>query len=278
MRLATVRTPGGTVAVRIEDEHVVGLDAPDVGALLRDPNWRIRAQQAGPVGDHNAAIQYAPTVLTPEKIICVGLNYRQHIAEMGRDIPQYPALFAKYSRSLIGAYDDIVLPAASSAVDWEAELGIVIGAPARCASTDQAAEAIAGYTVVNDVTMRDWQYRTPEWLQGKTFEASTPVGPWLVTQDEAGTPAFDLACRLDGEVVQSANTGDLVFSPADLVAYISEFITLMPGDLIATGTPGGVGHARTPPRYLQPGSLLETSIAGVGRLANRVVDTTRQAT
>ena len=120
--------------------------------------------------------------------------------------------------------------------------------------------------------MRDWQYRTPEWLQGKTFEASTPVGPWLVTRDEAGDPTFELSCLLDGEVMQSANTGDLVFSPAELVSYISGFITLMPGDLIATGTPGGVGHARTPQRYLQPGSLLETTVAGVGRLANRIID------
>jgi acylpyruvate hydrolase len=120
--------------------------------------------------------------------------------------------------------------------------------------------------------MRDWQYRTPEWLQGKTFEASTPVGPWLVTRDEAGDPTFELSCRLDGEVMQSANTGDLVFSPAELVSYISGFITLIPGDLIATGTPGGVGHARTPQRYLRPGSLLETTVDGVGWLANRIID------
>jgi acylpyruvate hydrolase len=217
-------------------------------------------------------VRYAPPVLAPEKIICVGLNYRQHITEMGRQIPQYPALFANFSRSLIGAYDDIVLPPESASVDWEAELGIIIGATARHASVDQAAFAIAGYTVVNDITMRDWQYRTPEWLQGKTFEASTPVGPWLVTRDEAGDPTFALSCLLDGEVMQSANAGDLVFSPAELVSYISGFITLMPGDLIATGTPGGVGHARTPLRYLQPGSLLGTTVAGVGRLANRIID------
>jgi acylpyruvate hydrolase len=278
MKLATMRAPGGTVAVRLEDDQIVELDAPDVGALLRDPDWRARAQQDGARRDRGDVPQYAPLVLAPEKIICVGLNYRQHITEMGREIPEYPALFAKFSRSLIGAYDDIVLPSESAAVDWEAELGIVIGAPARHVGVEQAAEAIAGYTVVNDVTMRDWQYRTPEWLQGKTFEASTPVGPWLVTPDEAGDPSFALSCLLDGEVVQSANTGDLVFSPAKLVSYVSEFITLMPGDLIATGTPGGVGHARSPQRYLQAGSLLETSVAGVGRLANRIVDVTWRAT
>jgi acylpyruvate hydrolase len=272
MKLATVLAPGGTVAVRIEDRYVVELDAPDVGALLRDPDWQTRAQQAGPRSDRADTLRYAPPVLAPEKIICVGLNYRQHITEMGREIPQYPALFAKFSRSLIGAYDDIVLPPESASVDWEAELGIIIGVTTRHASVDQAAFAIAGYTVVNDITMRDWQYRTPEWLQGKTFEASTPVGPWLVTWDEAGDPTFELSCRLDGEVMQSANTGDLVFSPAELVSYISGFITLMPGDLIATGTPGGVGHARTPQRYLRPGSLLETTVAGVGWLANRIVD------
>jgi acylpyruvate hydrolase len=270
MKLATIRTPDGTKAVRIEEDGAVELDHPDLGALLISADWHRRARTAtGPM--HSlAGLDFAPPVLAPEKILCVGLNYRQHITEMGRDIPQYPALFAKFGRALIGAYDDIVLPASSDAVDWEAELGIIIGAHARHASIEEAGAAIAGYTVLNDVTMRDWQYRTPEWLQGKTFEASTPIGPWLVTADSAGDPAFPLSCLLDGEVMQAANTGDLVFTPAELVSYISGFITLVPGDLIATGTPGGVGHARSPVRYLQPGSCLETKIVGVGHLRNRV--------
>ena len=270
MNLATIRTSAGTRAVRIDDGQVIGLDAAEVGELLAEPDWRSFALQHGPSSELTDALDFAPPVLAPEKIICVGLNYRQHITEMGREIPQYPTLFAKFSRALIGAYDDIVLPTTSQAVDWEAELGIVIGAPVRNAGVTEAAEAIAGYTVVNDITMRDWQYRSPEWLQGKTFESSTPVGPWLVTADEVGDPALELSCRVDGELMQSANTGDLVFGPAELVSYISGFITLVPGDLIATGTPGGVGHAQSPPRYLKPGNVLETSVAGIGRLSNRI--------
>lgn len=157
MKLATIRTPAGTRAVRIDDGQVVGLDAADVGELLTEPDWRARARQDGPSSELTEAMHYAPPVLAPEKIICVGLNYRQHITEMGREIPQYPTLFAKFSRALIGAYDDIVLPATSQSVDWEAELGIVLGASVGNASVTDAATAIAGYTVVNDVTMRDWQ-------------------------------------------------------------------------------------------------------------------------
>jgi acylpyruvate hydrolase len=159
-------------------------------------------------------------------------------------------------------------PHGSDAVDWEAELGVVIGAEVRHATPEQAAAAIAGYTVVNDVTARDFQYRSVEWLQGKTFERSTPVGPWLVTDAQPG----ELTCVVDGDVVQKADPSDLVFGPADLVAYISQIITLAPGDIIATGTPGGVGHARKPPRYLHNGSELVTRIEGVGELRNTVVE------
>jgi acylpyruvate hydrolase len=186
---------------------------------------------------------------------------------MGRELPQYPALFAKFARALVGASDPIVLPAGSSQVDWEAELGVVIGAEVRHATPEQAAAAIAGYTVINDVTARDFQYRSVEWLQGKTFERSTPVGPWLVTDTEPG----EISCEVDGDVVQKADTADLVFAPAALVAYISQIITLVPGDIIATGTPGGVGHARKPPRYLAAGSTVVTRVDGVGELRSVVV-------
>jgi acylpyruvate hydrolase len=214
-------------------------------------------------------LDYAPLVGRPEKVICVGLNYRNHILEMGRDLPQFPTLFAKYSRALIGAYDDIVLPNGSTAMDWEAELGVVIGTPVRHADLDRARAAIAGYTVLNDVTARDWQYRTAQWLQGKTFEATTPVGPWLVTDLDA--PSRTMTCEVDAVQVQKADTGDLVFGPVELVSYISTMFTLMPGDLIATGTPGGVGHARKPPVYLRNGSIVVTRIEGIGECVNRCV-------
>jgi acylpyruvate hydrolase len=271
MRLATIRVSGQTRAVRVEDDHAVEVGHADLVELLGRPDWRDVAATADGRSHPVDELDYAPVVLRPEKIVCVGLNYGAHIREMGRDLPEYPTLFGKYHRALIGANDDIVLPAASTMLDWEAELGVVLGAALRHASVEQARAAIAGYTVVNDVTARDWQYRTPQWLQGKTFEATTPVGPWLVTADPGGQPSFGLSCEVDGKLVQQSNTGDLVFDPGQLLSYISSIVTLVPGDLIATGTPGGVGHARTPPMYLGEGALLVTQIDGVGRCANRCV-------
>jgi len=270
MRLATIRTGAGTRAVRLDADHAVETGHPDVGALLADPDWRQLAETAtGPEHDRTD-LDLAPVVPRPGKIICVGVNYAAHIAEMGRDTPTHPTLFAKYPEALIGAFDDVVLPAASQAMDWEAELAVVIGAPVRHADEATAEAAIAGYAVLNDVTARDWQYRTLQWLQGKTFEATTPFGPELVTADEAGT-GLDLSCAVDGETVQTANTDDLVFGPAATIAYVSTILTLQPGDVIALGTPGGVGHARTPPRYLQPGQVLTTTITGLGECRNTCV-------
>ena len=170
----------------------------------------------------------------------------------------------------MGAYDDIVLPAASEAVDWEGELAVVIGTTVRYADEQTARAAIAGYSVLNDVTARDWQYRTLQWLQGKILEATTPFGPELVTPDEAGH-GIDPRCAVDGETVQEANTADLVFDAVATIAYVSTILTLHPGDVLALGTPGGVGHARKPPRYLRPEQLLTTAIAGLGECRNRCV-------
>ena len=267
MKLATIRTASGTAAVRVDEDAAVELGAVDLGAFLARPDWRDTAQTADGPRHEPAGLDYAPLVPNPEKIFCVGLNYRTHILEMGRELPQYPALFAKFARALVGAYDPVVLPAGSEQVDWEAELGVVVGAEVRHADREEAAAAIAGYTVVNDVTARDFQYRSVEWLQGKTFERSTPVGPWLVTDAEPG----EISCEVDGDTVQRADTADLVFDAAALVSYISQIITLVPGDIIATGTPGGVGHARKPARYLAEGSKLVTRIEGVGELSNTLV-------
>jgi len=274
MRLATIRTLGGPRAVRIDEDGAAETGHATVDQLLARSDWREQAAAADGTRHELSGLSYAPLVTRPEKIICVGLNYRNHILEMGRELPEHPTLFAKYSRSLIGAHDDIVLPAVSEAVDWEAELGIVVGTSIRHGTQTQAAAAIAGYTVVNDISARDYQNRTLQWLQGKTFESSTPVGPWLVTTDEesAGTASHRMTCVVDGELVQEADTGDLVFSPAALVSYISSIITLVPGDLIATGTPGGVGHARKPPRYLSDGSEVVTRIEGIGECRNTCRD------
>lgn len=246
----------------------------DVGALLASPDWRaLAAAASGPVHDLRALPDsaWAPVVPAPAKIVCVGLNYRNHIREMGRELPEHPTLFAKYPEALLGPYDPIALPsAAADAVDWEAELAVIVGGRARNVDAAEAEGLIAGYSVINDVTMRDYQYRSPEWFQGKTFEATAPFGPVLVTSDEFA-PGGLLRCEVDGETVQSTPTDDLVFGPAELVSYISRIVTLNPGDVIATGTPGGVGHARKPPRYLAPGQTLVTTVEGIGELRNPVV-------
>ncbi len=230
------------------------------------------ARTRRPAACHQVAgADYAPLVTHPGKIICQGLNYRSHIVEMGHELPSHPTLFAKFREALVGAHDDIVLPTLSHQVDWEAELALVVGTRVRHASPDEAGAAIAGFTVANDVSMRDWQNRSLEWLQGKTWEQSTPVGPTLVTPDEVGGVAPDLAirCEVDGVVRQDARTSDLVFPAPHLVAYASEFVTLEPGDLVLTGTPAGVGHGMAPPVYLQPGQDVRTTIEGVGELRNR---------
>jgi acylpyruvate hydrolase len=270
MRLATIRTAAGTRAVRIDADAAVETGHDDVGALLTQPNWRALAEAADGSAHDRAGLDYAPVVPRPGKIICVGVNYGAHIEEMGRETPEYPTIFAKYAEALIGAYDDVVLPASSKAMDWEAELAVVLGATVRHADAASAEAAIAGYTVLNDVTARDWQFRTLQWLQGKTFEATTPIGPELVTPDEAGT-GLDLSCFVDGDMVQSANTGDLVFGAVETIAYVSTVLTLRPGDVIALGTPGGVGHARDPKRYLRPGAVLTTTIQGLGECRNTCV-------
>jgi acylpyruvate hydrolase len=273
MRLATIRTPDGTTAAaRLDGDELVLLPYPDVVALLAEPGWREVAASVAGERVALAGADLAPTV-RPAKVICVGLNYRSHIEEMGRELPDHPTLFIKFPDTLTGPYDDLVVPKASRAVDWEVELGVVIGAPARRVDEAEAAACIAGYTVVNDLSMRDWQSRTPQWDQGKNFEASTPVGPFLVTGDEIGDAAdLEVTCRVDGQTMQSARTCDLLFNPAHIVSYASQFTTLRPGDLIATGTPAGVGAGRNPKVFLAPGQVLETAIEGIGACRNLMVE------
>jgi acylpyruvate hydrolase len=268
MRVATVRVGGQTRAALIREGRLGILGQPDVGTVLDEghvgPVLRWRR-----VGD----AAFEPIVPRPRKIICLGLNYTGHIREMGREMPEHPTMFAKFAPALIGANDPIVLPAASEQLDWEAELALVIGRPARHLDPVAALDAIAGYTVMNDISARDWQRRTTQWLQGKTFESTTPIGPVLVTTDEIGEhPDMRIRCWVNDELMQDARTGDLVFDPATIVSYVSQILTLEPGDVIATGTPSGVGAARDPARFLRPGDVVRTSIEGIGELVNTCVD------
>ncbi|MFJ8113679.1 fumarylacetoacetate hydrolase family protein [Streptomyces sp. NPDC096132] len=277
MKLATLRLDGATRAVKLDGDVLVDLGAADVGALLREDDWAERAATATGTTYPAAGADLAPMVPTPSKVVCVGLNYRNHIQEMGRDLPEHPTLFAKFADCLIGAGDDIVRPDETGQFDWEVELAVVVGRPVRRARGTEAEAAIAGFTALNDITCRDWQFRTREWLQGKAWDSSTPVGPYLVTPDELPggvRPVLDVRLSVDGELMQSDSTGDLLFDPVALVEYVSTVVRLNPGDLIATGTPGGVGHARTPQRFLLGGETVVTEIEGIGRLENRVVKET----
>ncbi|WP_331748229.1 fumarylacetoacetate hydrolase family protein [Streptomyces chartreusis] len=274
MRLATVRTSKGTRAVRLEGDTHVALGFPDVGALLAHPDWARIAAQANGEAHPVLRADFAPVIPHPSKVVCVGHNYSNHIREMGREMPAFPTLFPKFADSLLGAHDDIVKPPETDALDWEVELVVVIGSPVRRATEEQAAAAIAGFTVMNDISMRDWQFRTVEWTQGKIWDSSTPLGPYLVTPDELdGGERPDVTVRtvVDGAVMQEDRTGTLLFDPVHLVRYVSTVIRLNPGDLIATGTPAGVGHARDPKTYLVGGETVVSEILGVGTCRNRVV-------
>lgn len=270
MRLATIRTGTGTSAARVEDSRLVLLPFEDLGALIASsPDWVTTAGAESHRTVPLDAAPFAPPVLRPEKVVCVGVNYHSHLEEVGLTAPSYPTLFAKFTRALIGAHDPIQLPVESACVDWEVELGVVLGRPIRNVDEGAAIDAVAGYTIVNDVTMRDWQFRTSQFLQGKSFEASTPVGPFLVTPDEVGNPGeLQLTCHVDGTLMQIASTGDMLFSVGEIISYISRFITLAPGDLIATGTPAGVGAARQPPVYLCEGSVLTSAVERLGEQRN----------
>ena len=276
MQLVTIRIGGATRAGRVSGDEIVLLDAPDVRAVL----------DAGPVtggglpvaeAGHAMALadaDLAPLIPAPDKIVCVGLNYRDHAAETNSPLPTAPIYFAKYRRALTGPYDPIRLPPpeVSTRADWEVELAVVIGREVRNAGPDEALAAIAGFTVLNDVSIRDWQTRTTQFLAGKTFEGSTPVGPALVTVDEIGDgTGLNVSCIVDGVTKQSSNTDQLVFGPADIVADLSTIMTLDPGDIIATGTPSGVGHARSPQEALTPGAVVRTAIEGIGEMVNTCV-------
>lgn len=271
MRLATITltATGGTTAARLTDEGYVPVHGfADVGQLLADETGLEQARTASAPAIPAHEVRTLRPVLHPAKVLCIGLNYRNHIAEVGMDTPEFPTVFAKFARSLTDPGAEITAPQEDEKLDFEGELAIVIGAQVRRASTAAAAAAIAGYTVANDFSMRGYQLRTQQWLQGKMWEASSAVGPVVVTADEFDPAAATLTTRVNGEVRQQDSTGDLVFGPAELVAYLSTIITLEPGDLILSGTPAGVGMADE--RWLAPGDEVSVEISGIGAISNRI--------
>ena len=285
MQLATLATPAGPRAAVLAGDRYVDLYGTDFAlpASVRNllAGWsEVRsavgaaARSRVAVGIPAAAAVLLPPVPDPGKILCIGLNYRDHARENNRAIPTEPVLFAKFNNTLIGHGAPIRLPKVSVKVDYEAELVVVIGKPGRDIAEGEAMNHVAGYTVGHDVSARDWQFKGEEkqWVIGKTFDTFAPTGPHLVTADDVPNPHdLPVRLRLNGETMQDSNTREFIFTIPQLIAYLSQVVTLEPGDLIFTGTPPGVGVARKPPVFLKAGDDVEVEIEGIGRLRNPVV-------
>ncbi|OZI77676.1 fumarylacetoacetate hydrolase family protein [Bordetella genomosp. 12] len=229
-------------------------------------------QEAAPLLDV-AGLQWLTPVVAPRKIICVGLNYGRHVLEAGRELPRHPSVFIRYADSLVGSEQPVWRPRASEMLDFEAELAVVIGRGGRHIPMEQAKAHIAGYTCMAENSVRDYQKHNAQVTPGKNFDRSGALGPWIVTADEVPDPAsLRVRSFLNGDLMQDGSVADLIFSIPALISYISSFTTLAPGDVIATGTPEGIGATRKPPRFLKPGDVFEIDIPGVGRLVNPVID------
>ena len=212
-----------------------------------------------------------PPIPDPDKIICLGLNYRRHAEETGLEIPEVPSLFAKYRNSLTGPTSPIILPSMSKEIDYEAELAVVIGKRCKNINRVQSLDYVAGYMAFNDVSARDLQFRTSQWLAGKALDTFAPCGPALVINEIDDPQSLDISTRVNGQTLQKANTSDMIFPIAEIISYISQWMTLEPGDLIATGTPEGVGFKRNPPIFLRHDDVVEVEVEAIGTLSNRVV-------
>lgn len=285
MRLATIQTPAGPRAALLHGDAYVDLHGTDstlptsIRELLAAGSAALRnaaqaAQKANATRYPAVGVKFLPPIPDPRKIICLGLNYRDHAEESGAPIPKEPVLFSKYATALIGHGDAIVLPPVSQEVDYEAELVIVVGKRGRPATAEAAREYIAGYTIGHDVSARDWQLKKDQkqWMAGKTFDTFAPTGPNLVTADEVADPHnLAIKLRLNGQTMQDSNTRQMIFPIPEVLAYLAKVLTLEPGDLIFTGTPPGVGFAKKPPLFLKAGDVCEVEIEGLGVLRNSVV-------
>ena len=286
MRIVAFEKAGGAaIGVRSGDEVVdLSVAAPELpqdlrGLIADGPDALAGAGRAAEAAGAGARLVFAdlsllPPIMDPPKILCIGRNYAEHAKEGGADVPAFPDIFMRSRLSLIGAGQPIIRPSVSDKLDYEGELMAVIGKTVHRADEASALDAVVGYSIFNDATLRDYQRRTTQWTMGKNFDGTGPFGPEFVTADELppGCAGLRLQTRLNGEVMQDTNTDDMVFNVANAIHQITEAMTLEPGDLIATGTPSGVGYARTPPVWMKDGDTVEIEIEGIGVLSNPVKD------
>ncbi len=281
LRFVSYRRNGVSALGALKDGELFGSTSaqsepvPDLASLLVGEQDALRRTSDRLLGGERidpAEIEYLPPFAQPEKIVCVGLNYKDHAAESGFQAPGYPALFSRFASSLIGHGARIVRPDVSNDLDFEGELVAIIGKPGRTIARERALEHVAGYSIFNDASIRDYQFKSAQWTIGKNFDATGAFGPAFVTADElpSGARGLHLTTRLNGEVVQSASTEDMIFDVATLVSLLSDAMLLKPGDVIVTGTPSGVGVARNPKLFMKPGDVCEVEIEGIGLLRNPI--------
>lgn len=275
MRFISFENGGRPSWGRVEGEEIV-----DLGALDDAPEDLKAAIVAGKlVGDTDAprlsraAVRLLPVIPNPSKILCVGHNYESHRVETGRDKTKHPSIFTRFADTLVGAHDPIIRPAVSSDLDFEAELAVVIGKGGRNIPESEAMDHVAGFSCFNDASLRDWQWHTRQFIPGKNFPGTAPFGPELVTPDEiTDMDGVEVKAVLNGEVMQSATLDHMLFPIPVIIAYVSTFTPLSPGDVIATGTPGGVGAKRTPPVWMKAGDTIEVHVSGIGTIVSSIVD------
>lgn len=280
MRLATFRIEDRTTwglingQLALDMGPILGHEYPDLKACLAHTDLEtVRANSASAQQYEVADISWLPVIPNPEKIFCVGLNYEMHRKETGRAVVEHPTIFARFANTQTGHMTNIVRPRVSTHLDFEGELAVIIGKPGRYISKENAFEHVAGYACYNDGSVRDWQHHTHQFTPGKNFPHTGSFGPWMVTPDEfSDLGARRIRTRLNGETVQSATLGEMLFDIPTLIEYCSSFNPLTPGDVIVTGTPGGVGVKRTPPLWMKPGDLIEVEIDGIGILQNGISD------
>jgi 2-keto-4-pentenoate hydratase/2-oxohepta-3-ene-1,7-dioic acid hydratase in catechol pathway len=282
MRFVTFESGGkGRPGLLTPNDSVVDLSAAGFSSLLdlieAGATGRAKVEAfAAAAGSENkhplSSVKLLAPIPRPRKLLCVGLNYRDHAAETGSTIPDVPTIFNKFATAVIGPGADIVLPKVSKSPDYEAEFAFVIGTGGRHIAAADWQKHIFGYTIVNDVSARDYQRATTQWLMGKTFDTFAPMGPWIITADEIADPHnLNIQLEINGEVLQNSNTRELIFKIPDLIAFLSSVFTLEPGDIVSTGTPAGVGVARKPQRFLRPGEEVTIKIQSIGELSNPVV-------